>query len=166
MSAPSEHRPSKWFTTSLRVRYQESDQMSVVYHANYLNWFEIGRTEMIREMGFNYRDMEEAGVLLPVIDVQMKFRQPARYDDEIMIFTKVTAFTPLRIHYEYEIRRVQHSPTNWEIEEGSLLGELLVTGTTQHVWIGRDWKPSRLDKKLPKLYNALKEILLTQKEPS
>ena len=63
--------------------------MGVVYHANYLNWFEIGRTQMIREMGFTYRGMEEEGVLLPVVDLDIKYRQPARYDDLVTVFTRI-----------------------------------------------------------------------------
>ncbi|MXO78345.1 YbgC/FadM family acyl-CoA thioesterase, partial [Paenibacillus sp. OT2-17] len=80
----------RWYGASLRVRYQESDQMGVVYHANYLNWFEIGRTEMIRQAGFNYRSMEERGVLLPVIEINAKYASPARYDDLITIYTAIT----------------------------------------------------------------------------
>lgn len=64
-----------WYAAQLRVRYQESDQMGVVYHANYLNWFEIGRTEMIRQMGYTYRKMEEQGLLLPVTGLDVKYHK-------------------------------------------------------------------------------------------
>ncbi|GAB6988480.1 acyl-CoA thioesterase [Paenibacillus pini] len=156
---------SRWFTTDLRVRYQESDQMGVVYHANYLNWFEIGRTEMIRELGITYRSMEEQGILLPVIELDMKFKQPARYDDHITIFTRITNFTKLRISYSYEIRRltpdqythIQSSAGKWLGDE--LPGDLLVTGTTGHVWLNREWRPIRLDSVAPNLYNALAQSL-------
>ena len=70
--------------TRLRVRYAETDRMGVVYYANYLVWFEVGRTEWLRQAGWSYSDMErDAGVLLPVIEVQCEYRQPARYDDEV-----------------------------------------------------------------------------------
>ncbi|RUT29530.1 acyl-CoA thioesterase [Paenibacillus zeisoli] len=158
-----EGRSSSWFKAELRVRYQETDQMAVVYHSNYLGWFEMGRTEMIRQLGFDYRAIEQEGVLLPVIDANLQFKLPAHYDDQITVFTRVTSFSPLRLGYAYEIRRIL--PAENDIEgaiDGSepLPGELLVTGSTSHVWVTKDWKPVRLDKKLPNLYNALDSILL------
>ncbi|CAG7630979.1 acyl-CoA thioesterase [Paenibacillus allorhizosphaerae] len=130
------------FTHELRVRYQETDQMGVVYHANYLNWFEIGRTEMIREMGMTYRTLEEKGLLLPVIEAELKFRQPARYDDRITIATRIVDFTNLRLQFACEIKRGD---------------ELLVSGGTKHVWLNRDWKPVRIDKEAPELFALLQK---------
>lgn len=155
---------SRWYRTTIRVRYQESDQMGVVYHANYLNWFEIGRTEMIRELGITYRSMEEQGVLLPVTDLDMKFSQPARYDDEITIFTRMTSFSKLRIKYAYEVRRLSAEERGgWDAmacaEGQELPGELLVSGSTSHVWVSREWQPVRLDKSAPELYAALERAL-------
>lgn len=166
---PSIPTLSRWFRTSFRVRYQESDQMGVVYHANYLNWFEIGRTEMIRELGFTYRGMEEEGVLLPVVDLDIKYRQPARYDDLVTVFTRMTAFSPLRIHYEYEVRLLSEQEQNGlrlneESGQADLPGVLLSNGSTRHVWLNQEWKPARLDKCAPKLYHALKDTLLGRKE--
>ena len=143
--------------------------MGVVYHANYLNWFEIGRTEMIREMGFTYRGMEEEGVLLPVVDLDIKYRRPARYDDLVTIFTRKTAFSPLRINYEYEVRLLSEQELadlgarGWHTDS-ELPGALLTAGATRHVWLNREWKPARLDKCAPKLYDALKDTLLGRKE--
>lgn len=160
---------SRWFTVSFRVRYQETDQMGVVYHANYLNWFEIGRTEMIRELGLRYREMEEAGVLLPVVDLNIHYNHPARYDDFVTVFTRMTAFSPLRIDYEYEVRIL--GPEEYGLLDsehlsqlGELPGERLVSGNTRHVWVNRDWKPARLDKIVPKLYDALRSSLSGRKE--
>ncbi|WP_237690908.1 acyl-CoA thioesterase [Paenibacillus caui] len=148
----------RWYVNSLRVRYQESDQMAVVYHANYLNWFEMGRTELIRELGFTYRSMEESGVLLPVTELDVKYKRPALYDDLVAVFTRVVKLTPLRLKFEYEVRRPesreQLEGPIWHIED-ELPGELLVTGSTSHVWVNREMKPVRLDKTLPKLYNTL-----------
>ncbi|WP_248930511.1 acyl-CoA thioesterase [Paenibacillus hamazuiensis] len=95
-----------WHKHIIRVRYQETDQMGVVYHANYLNWFEIGRTELIRAMGMTYQTIEASGLLLPVIEAEMKFRQPARYDDLIGIYTRIVSFTNLRLEFATEIRRL------------------------------------------------------------
>ncbi len=127
---------------TLRVRYQETDQMGVVYHANYLNWFEVGRTELIRELGMPYQTLEARGLLLPVIEADLKFRSPARYDDLVTVDTTVIDATNLRIRFAYEIKRGE---------------ELLVSGGTQHVWLNRDWKPVRIDREAPDLYALLTE---------
>lgn len=143
--------------------------MGVVYHANYLNWFEIGRTEMIRELGFSYRDMEEEGLLLPVVDLDIRYRRPAKYDDVVTVFTRMSDFSALRINYMYEVRKLSEAELeNVEsfLQDGQteLPGELLASGTTRHVWLNRDWKAARLDKSSPKLYDALRNTLLGRKE--
>jgi acyl-CoA thioester hydrolase len=94
-----------WFAHTLRVRYSETDQMGVVYHTNYLNWMEWARTELIRECGFPYRQIEERGLLLPVLEADLKFRLPARYDDVVTVFTRINVFTNVRLEFAYEIRR-------------------------------------------------------------
>lgn len=140
----------QWHIYQLRVRYQETDQMRVVYHANYLNWFEIGRTEMIRELGMPYRLLEERGLLLPLVEVEIKFRKPAKYDDWISIYTRVIEHNHLRLRFESRIcRNTERS------DEPS--GELLVSGTTKHVWLNREWKPARIDKEAPDLFRLLEE---------
>jgi acyl-CoA thioester hydrolase len=133
---------SPWFTVPIRVRYQETDQMGVVYHANYLNWFEIGRTEMIRELGMPYQTIEEKGLLLPVIEADLKFRTPARYDDQITIRTCMESYSNLRVTFVSEIRRGE---------------ELLVSGGTRHIWVNREWKPTRIDKAAPELFELLQK---------
>ncbi|MCG7384909.1 thioesterase family protein [Paenibacillus sp. ACRRY] len=166
-----EQHHGNWYAARLRVRYQESDQMGVVYHANYLNWFEIGRTEMIRQMGYTYRKMEEQGLLLPVTGLDVKYHKPAKYDDEIMILTRIVAFSGLRLNYEYDVRRMTEDLAAqfgigeqvWASDE-SLPGERLVTGSTQHVWVNGDWKPVRLDKAAPELYSALEKVWFSGKE--
>jgi YbgC/YbaW family acyl-CoA thioester hydrolase len=77
----------------VRVRYADTDQMGVTYHANYLVWFEVGRTDWLRSSGWTYRDMEQAGISLPVIEVFCQYHQPARYDDELEIRTRATLLT-------------------------------------------------------------------------
>ncbi|WP_028548087.1 acyl-CoA thioesterase [Paenibacillus sp. UNC451MF] len=134
--------PSPWFEHAIRVRYQETDQMGVVYHANYLNWFEIGRTELIRALGMPYHKIEEQGLLLPVIDAELKFRLPAKYDDLITIRTRIEEYTHLRMQFISEIRRGE---------------ELLVSGGTRHVWVNKEWKPTRIDKAAPELYALLQK---------
>jgi acyl-CoA thioester hydrolase len=134
--------PSPWFEHTIRVRYQETDQMGVVYHTNYLNWFEIGRTELIRSLGMSYLTIEANGLLLPLIEAEMKFRKPAKYDDLIAIRTRIEEYTNLRIHFSSEIVRGL---------------EVLVSGKTRHVWVNREWKPARIDRAAPELYSLLQK---------
>ena len=91
--------------TTIRVRYAETDQMGVVYYANYFVWFEVARTEWLRQSGWSYREMEADGVTLPVIQAHCGYRQPVRYDDEVQIRTWATLLTPIRIRFDYELLR-------------------------------------------------------------
>ena len=146
-----------WFVFPLRVRYQETDQMGVVYHANYVNWFEVGRTEWVRAFGFPYTKLEEQGLLIPVIDLQVKFNVPAKYDDLIVVCTRLAEVSPLRLTFESQIRRL-HTETfeaaYYSIDE--LPGECLVTGSTKHVWVDKQFNPVRLNRQAPEIYNRLK----------
>lgn len=110
------------------VRYAETDMMGVVYHGNYLPWFEVGRTTLLREIGLVYRQLEADGYRLPVLEVSAKFFRPARYDDTITIITTLREKPLLRIRLEYEVRRGD---------------ELLATGFTVHAFIDREGKPVR-----------------------
>jgi acyl-CoA thioester hydrolase len=152
-----------WFKCKLRVRYQETDQMGVVYHANYLNWFELGRTEFIRELGFPYHEIEKHGLLLPVTEAEMKLKHPAYYDDVVLIYVRLLEFSHIRMQFEVEVRR--DPLDNGDMAERGLLasglapnGELLVKGTTKHVWVNRQWKPTRLDKAMPEIYTMLQDL--------
>lgn len=90
----------------LRVRYVETDQMGVVYHTNYLIWFEVGRVELLRQLGFTYRDMErEDGCYIAVVDARCRYKIPARYDDEILVRTFFKNLRSSLIHFGYEILR-------------------------------------------------------------
>ena len=92
--------------TRLRVRYAETDQMGVVYHANYFVWFEIGRVELLRQLGFSYRDMEQNdGCGIAVIDARCRYKAPARYDDEIIVRTHMKYIRESLIQFEYELVR-------------------------------------------------------------
>ncbi|MEW5980826.1 MAG: thioesterase family protein [Acidobacteriota bacterium] len=89
----------------VRVRYAETDKMGVVYYANYLAWFEVGRCEWLRSLGWSYREMEEDGTLLPVIEAHCEYRQPSRYDDVMLIRTRGTLMSPVRVKFDYEVVR-------------------------------------------------------------
>ena len=110
------------------VRYAETDMMGVVYHGNYLPWFEVGRTTLLKEMGLAYRALEDQGYRLPVLEVGVKYFRPAVYDDVVTILTTLREKPMLRIRLEYEVRRGE---------------ELLATGFTVHAFIDREGKPVR-----------------------
>lgn len=117
--------------TTLRVRYAETDAMAVVYNANYITYFEVGRVELLRQLGFSYRQMEEDGFNLPVVEVRCRYKHPARYDDEILIRTRLLQMRPTFLHFVYELTRV---------EDGRLLAE----GESMHVVVDREGKKAPL----------------------
>ncbi len=114
--------------TVITVRYAETDMMGVVYNGNYLPWFEVGRTTLLKECGLPYRDLEAQGYYLPVIELGAKFHRPALYDDTLAIVTTLTEKPLLRIRLDYEVRRGD---------------ELLVTGFTLHGFINKKGEPVR-----------------------
>jgi len=89
--------------TKIRIRYGETDQMGYVYYGNYAQFFEIGRVEMLRSLGVSYRELEDQGIMLPVVDLSVKYIKPALYDDLITIRTKINKVPSVKIHFEYEI---------------------------------------------------------------
>ena len=123
----------------VRVRYAETDKMGVVYHSNYLIWFEIGRTDWLRETGCTYRDLEADGIQLPVIEAHCEYRQGARYDDEVEIRTQAKKLSPVRVQFDYEaIRRAD--------------GARLATGHTVHATVDRDGRPVRMPDRVKDLF--------------
>jgi acyl-CoA thioester hydrolase len=126
----------------VRVRYAETDQMGVVYHSNYLVWFEVGRVELIRQMGLNYKQMEEEdGCGISVVDVHVRYRAPARYDDELVIETRLLAARGAVIKFGYRILRIAD-------------GILLCEGETVHVCVGKDMKKMCLPPKYAERFAA------------
>ncbi len=129
----SEHR------TRVRVRYAETDQMGVVYHANYLVWMEIGRVELVRSLGLEYGRLENReGLFLGVVEVNCRYLYPARYDQELEIVTRVQKFGSRLIEFRYSIECVEPART-------------LAEGQTRHVWLNREMRPA----KLPESYLSL-----------
>jgi acyl-CoA thioester hydrolase len=115
-------------SSQITVRYAETDMMGIVYHGNYLPWFEIGRTALLKEQGLPYRQLEADGFFLPVLEVSVKYLRPALYDDTLTIVTTMREKPSLRIRLEYEVRRGE---------------ELLVTANTLHAFIDRAGRPVR-----------------------
>ena len=91
--------------STVRVRYAETDKMGVAYYANYLVWFEVGRTDLLRTLGWSYREMEEAGIILPVIEAHCEYRQPSWYDDELEVRTQGRLLSAVRIQFDYQLVR-------------------------------------------------------------
>lgn len=120
--------------TRFRVRYAETDQMGVVYYANYLVWMELGRADYCRAAGLRYRDMEiEDGVLLAVVDAHCRYVSPARYDDEIVITTGIACAARRMVEFTYDIREQS--------------GRALAQGETKHVFLSRRMTPVKLPEK-------------------
>ncbi|WP_413999009.1 acyl-CoA thioesterase [Flavobacterium sp. W1B] len=92
----------------VRVRYSETDQMGVVYHGNYAQYFEMGRVEWLRNIGISYKWMEENGVMLPVVSLSMNYKKPARYDDLLTVKTVLKSQTSVKIEFDYEIYNEQN----------------------------------------------------------
>ncbi len=125
--------------TRLRVRYAETDCMGVVYYANYLVWMEVGRVDLCKSLGFNYRDMEnQDGVFLAVAESQCRYRSPARFDDEVIVKTWVDDANARIVVFAYEMRLAGQ-------------GRILATGHTRHVFVNRAIERTRL----PAKYHAL-----------
>ena len=116
---------------NIRVRYAETDQMGVVYHANYLVWFEIGRCELLRTIGRSYREMEASGIGLPVIEAHCEYKSPARYDDELVVTTRGKLLSPARVEFAYEVRRPIDATVN-------------AVGRTVHAAVDASGRPCRL----------------------
>jgi acyl-CoA thioester hydrolase len=91
--------------STVRVRYAETDQMGVAWHGHYLAWFEVGRTDLLRRQGVTYRELEEGGLRLPVIDARLSYVRPALYDDLLEIRTTVSEIRGARVRFEYEVHR-------------------------------------------------------------
>lgn len=119
----------------IRVRYAETDQMGVVYHANHFVWFEVGRVEFLRQLGFSYRDMEnQDGCHIAVVDARCRYKAPARYDDEVIVRTQLRNVRESLVHFGYELLRATD-------------GLLLAEGETTHVVIDREMKKTPIPEK-------------------
>jgi acyl-CoA thioester hydrolase len=128
--------------SKVRVRYAETDAMGIVYHANYYVWFEVGRGDFMREYQMSYKQMEEIGVSLPVVETHCRYRVPACYDDLLTIRTAVKELSPAKVRFSYQVYRDQ---------EGVLLAE----GETLHAFTDKNKRPMNLKKNYSELYEIL-----------
>ena len=125
---------------TIRVRYAETDQMGVVYHANHFVWFEVGRVEFFRQLGFSYKDMEQQyGCHIAVVDARCRYHAPARYDDEVVVRTQLKNARESMVHFAYELVRASD-------------GVLLAEGETMHVVIDREMKKTPIPEKYMRIF--------------
>ena len=128
--------------TKLRVRYAETDQMGVVYHSNHLIWFEVGRVEFMRQMGFSYRDMErDDGRFIAVVEAKCRYRAPVYYDEEVLVRTQLKAVRDSVIIFQYELNRAD-------------TGDLLAEGETTHIVTDSEMKVAILPQKYLSVFRA------------
>ena len=125
--------------STLRVRYAETDKMGVVYYANYLVWFEVARADLLRSLGWTYREMEIAGISLPVIEAHCQYLRPARYDDEIDVKTEGRMLSPVRMEFEYHVIRKTDQT-------------IAAQGKTVHAAVDAAGKPCRLPERVREVF--------------
>lgn len=138
-------------TTPITIRYGETDMMGVVYHANYLLYFEDARTQFLQELGYPYELLEEAGLMSPVLDAQLSYGMPLRYGKGAFVVTRVVSSKPMRTTFAYEV-----------YEEGAVPGvdKPACTGTTVHCLVERStFKPVSIKREVPALYELYNQAL-------
>lgn len=137
--------------TMIEVRYAETDQMGVVYHANYLIWFEVARTDFLRELGQIYKSFEDRGILSPVLKAEIEYGTPLRYGDIIKVYTKVVEVSPVKCVYDYKI---------YKKEQVAGVDKPCCTGRTTHCLVRKsDFKPISMKKIVPELFDAYSKVL-------
>lgn len=133
-------------TTTIRVRYKETDQMGVVYYGNYFTWFEVGRNEFFRKLNLTCGELEEKGVLLPVIETGCRYISPAEFDEEVLIDTELTKLKGVRMELSYNIYRKKDNT-------------LLAEGFTRHAFVDKNLKPINFRRRFKDVWKELKQIV-------
>ncbi|MFB5663082.1 acyl-CoA thioesterase [Alteribacillus sp. HJP-4] len=137
-------------STSIEVRYAETDQMGVVHHSNYLVWCELGRTQFIRKLGFEYKELEESGILSPVINFNLDYKAAAVYGETVTLDTWLENYNGVKVMYSYDIRNEK--------------GAQCAAGTSSHVCVKKDsFRPVSIKKHLPKWHVAYEKVKISKK---
>ncbi|MCX7745796.1 MAG: acyl-CoA thioesterase [Clostridia bacterium] len=150
------------YTYCLKVRYPECDPMGVVYHGSYLPWLEIARTDFIKKFGLTYAEMEKRGIFVIVKDLYIDYKIPATYDDNIVILTKVKDMQTLRFSFEYEVYKIDFDivqggqQLTLEEIQNVKKSQLVLTATTQHIFLNAAKRPVRINREAPDIYDLLK----------
>lgn len=137
--------------SKIRVRYAETDAMGIVYHSNYYVWFEVGRGDFLRRFDMSYKQMEEIGIILPVVETHCRYRIPAEYDDLLTIRTQVKELGVVRLSFQYQVIK-------------DLDNTLLAEGETVHAFTDKTKKPINMKKKNSELYDLLMKVANKDKE--
>jgi acyl-CoA thioester hydrolase len=132
--------------TKLTVRYAETDRMGIVHHSNYPVWFEAGRTDFIRKLGLPYSKIEESGTMLPLIELNCRYKGSSEYEDDIRVITRIKEFSCTRMVFYYEIFK------NNDLKP-------IADGETMHVWTNKDLKPVNIKKHAPEIYQMLSPVI-------
>lgn len=141
----------KYNETTYRVRYKDTDQMGVVYYANYFIWFEVGRSEFFRSLGMSYKYLEQNEIYLPVIEAYCRYKYPARYDELLKIITRLHFLEAVKLGFQYEIVNVEKE-------------KLLAMGETTHAFVNKQGKPIVLRKQNPFFWRLIKDKIQEKKE--
>jgi len=126
----------------IRPRYAETDQMGVIYHGNYFTWFEVGRSEFFRTLGYSYKQLEDEGIILPVVECKCKYIKSAKYDVPVIVRTTIEELKGVRITLKYEVLRKEDR-------------ELLAKGTTLHAFVDKELKPVKIKRVNPQIWEML-----------
>jgi acyl-CoA thioester hydrolase len=132
-----------YIDTPLTVRYAETDRMGIVHHSRYAVWFEVGRTEFIKQTGISYSNIEAKGIMLPLIELKCKFLNSCTYEDKIIVRTSIKSYTKTRLDFYYEVFKEDD------------MRKPITTGETLHVWTNTALKPINLQKHDPELYDII-----------
>lgn len=126
------------------VRYAETDKMGIVHHSVYPIWYELARTDFIKQIGMTYSAMEEQGIMTPLVTLNCNYMHPADYEDELTIRVSIGKLTPARVQFDYEVYK----------------GEILInTGFTVHAWVGKNLKPLNMKKYFPDVYEKIQKVM-------
>lgn len=138
--------------TAQRVAYADTDRAGIVYHANYLRYFEVGRTELLRAAGYSYREIEGDGYLFPVVSVQLQYLAPLRYDDSAWIYTRPGVSDGVRFSFEY---RIAHADT----------GLAVCSGSTEHCTLSAHGRPIPMERHVAELWQTFPESVPAEHAP-
>lgn len=131
--------------TRFTARYSETDQMGIVHHSNYAVWFEAGRTDFLKHVGFAYTSIEARGVLTPLYEMNCRYKSPARYEDEILVLTSLKSISRVRLCFTYQVYNAQTS-------------NILAEGETMHAWTDKSLRPVNAEKTIPEIYSVLSKL--------
>ncbi len=132
--------------TRFTARYAETDQMGIIHHSNYAVWFEAGRTDFLKKAGVSNIDIEARGILLPLYEMNCQFKNPAKYEDEIIVLTNVKQISRVRLCFSYKVLNAANH-------------KLLATGETMHAWTDKALKPVNVEKVIPDVYSIISQAV-------